>query len=139
MDFTARLKRTSTIWHDWRGAHRLSGLIGGVLFRFVPGQDYVSDVLEPEHVMALQHHASVVLEVASNVALSSVMVPVTAEEPDAAELDRIFQESLRDPEPVVRAVINPLKPLQPPSYIEDQRPARYAGQQNPRSQHKGRR
>lgn len=149
MDFIARLKHTSTIWHDWRGSHRLSGLISGVLFHLTKDQNYVSDVLDPTQVLALQHHTSVRLEVATNVAIPVGMVPDTVvEETSDAELDRLFEESLNSPEPVVeekrdpppRPVPDPPTkppPTPPKTSYEAQRAGRYAAQQ--RFPNKGRR
>lgn len=62
MTFTAKLKRTSTIWTTWRQARRVSGEIGGAVFRLAPGLDYVSGVLTAEQFAALRNHNAVTFE-----------------------------------------------------------------------------
>lgn len=104
----------------------------------------MSDVLTPVGLTALKDHTSVILEVITNIDVPSVPV----ENMDQAELDRIFEESLRSPstveaEPVEAAREPPPRPVpdppKPPPRMDEQRSARYAGQQNPRLNNRGRR
>jgi hypothetical protein len=62
MNFTAKLKRTSHVYTAWRSANRVSGEVGGAIFRLVPGPDYVSGTLNVTQIGMLRHHSSVVLE-----------------------------------------------------------------------------
>ena len=63
MVFTAKLRRHKNIWNMWRQAARTGGLVMGVQFHWVTGNDYVTDPLEPFQVKALRDHQDVLLEV----------------------------------------------------------------------------
>jgi hypothetical protein len=62
MTFTAKLKRTSTIWATWRESKRTSGEVCGVIFRLAPGLDYVTAPLSADEVEAMKHHNAIILE-----------------------------------------------------------------------------
>lgn len=62
MTFTARLRRNSHIWTAWHNRHAVSGEIGGVAFRWVPGGDYVTGDLTAGQVAALRGEPEAVLE-----------------------------------------------------------------------------
>jgi len=62
MTFTARIRRNSAIWQMWRQQHRVGGVVDGVAFHWIAGDDYVSSPLVPDRVPAMQRHTDVVVE-----------------------------------------------------------------------------
>ena len=65
MTFTAKLKRTSHIWHSWRSANRTSGIVGDAVFRLA-GAEYVTGELTPGQVESLRHNTAVLLEMVAS-------------------------------------------------------------------------
>lgn len=96
MTFTARLLRTSTVWNLWRGHHRTSGVIHGVPFRWVRGNDYVTDVLTSHQAHALVSHPGVLFEVVAADLPETVPVTIDA----LAEPEPVEPEPEPESEPV---------------------------------------
>jgi hypothetical protein len=72
--FTAKLKRTSTIWTTWREAHRISGEVSGVMFRLTPNLDYVAGALDTAQIEALRVNAAVQLEMVADATTTQPIV-----------------------------------------------------------------
>ncbi|MDE2232588.1 MAG: hypothetical protein KGJ90_00450 [Patescibacteria group bacterium] len=56
MIFIAKIKRHSTIDHEWRGHHRVSGILHGITFKLrgsLGGGTYETDSLGSEQVLIL--------------------------------------------------------------------------------------
>ena len=50
MPFVAKIKPDSQTWTEWRGQAKVQATLENVVFRWVPGDDYVSDLLTaPQH------------------------------------------------------------------------------------------
>jgi hypothetical protein len=81
MTFTARLKRHSNIWNMWRGGNRTGGVVAQVQFRWVPGDNYVTDTLAPAQVTALRAVPDVVIEAVEVFPSSEVIEPIRQEVP----------------------------------------------------------
>lgn len=71
MKFTASVIRNSAIWKLWSDAQRTGGMVEGVQFRWVPGNNYVSDTLAPFQVAVLQMNDNIRIE-------ASEVMPVVA-------------------------------------------------------------
>lgn len=50
MQFSARIKRFSSVYQNWRGTGRLHGQLGKISFKYLPNQEYESDALTPDQV-----------------------------------------------------------------------------------------
>lgn len=77
MVFTARIVRHSVVWKLWREHRRTSGVVHGTVFRWVAGDDYVSDELASRQISDLKHNPNVRLEMATNAA-APTMSPTAA-------------------------------------------------------------
>ena len=63
MRFIAKIKRTSHIHRNWRGAARIGGELNGVSFKIRTNGEFVTDPIEDANaVQSVMHHPSVVME-----------------------------------------------------------------------------
>ena len=62
MTFRAKLRRGLPVWTAWRHRHAAMGVVAGVTFHWVPGDDYATGNLAAEEVTRLHGNANVLLE-----------------------------------------------------------------------------
>ena len=95
MQFTAKIRRSSTVYRNWRNLRRIFGDLHGVRFRFI-GQDYVAedDAAVAAHLAALNNDRNI--EVAAIIATPAPRIELPDDRPidelTLEELDRMVAE-----------------------------------------------
>jgi hypothetical protein len=93
MQFRARLNQISHIHRTWRGSGAPTGMLSGVVFRWTPGNLYLSDVLSADEVAALQAQPHVTLEATGAATPQPFRDPFS--EPDEPEPVRLAPAAFR--------------------------------------------
>lgn len=62
MTFTAYIRPGSAIYNRWREERRLGGQLAGIMFRWVPGNNYISDDLTADQVQSAMTHPAIQVE-----------------------------------------------------------------------------
>ena len=89
MEFSAKIRRSSAVYRNWRNLRRVFGDLHGIRFRFV-GQDYVADddAAVAAHVAVLSNDRNI--EVAAIIAAPAPRI----EFPDERPIDELTLEEL---------------------------------------------
>lgn len=87
MTFRAKIRRDSAIWRMWRLHHRVGGSVCAIPFHWAPGNNYVSDVLDTDQIVAAASHRDIELETTVLALPDDVLpdLPGVSEEPEEPE------------------------------------------------------
>ena len=84
MQFRAQLNKISFIYRDWTSHGSPVGLLHGAVFRWAEGANFISEVLTPEQVIALQNCGQVTLEAVGDMDVDDDLAVPEAERSPAA-------------------------------------------------------
>ncbi len=104
MQIIAHIKRASSIWRLWRAHQRTGGVVAGVRFTSLPGDNYATAPLNPQQAAELKNHPDIVLEATAIATRQSLPVKKPAE-PEVVSVPADTHHELDDivPQPALAA------------------------------------
>ena len=106
MQFSARIKRFSSVYQNWRGTGRLHGQLGKISFKYLPNQEYESDALTPDQVAWANTQPAITLSATAEIPgfvaremAAAAKAPEPPMQPVAATAFRQQTSGLRAPQP----------------------------------------